>query len=98
MDFSFDKNDEQFRKDVKAWVQRTFPEDEIYPKQETNEEKLTSYRTYQKRLFEGGYSGVRYPKESIRDTEQYGIGRSMIQYYERGQQQIRPWGLTLIDK
>lgn len=62
MDFGFDEHDEQYRKDVKAWVKKAFPEGEVYPRQETDEEKLTSYRIYQKRLFEGGYSGIRYPE------------------------------------
>jgi len=63
MDYRPTPQDEQFRKELKAWIARTFPSDQPPPKMETREDRINAYRDYQRKVFEGGYAGIRYPKE-----------------------------------
>ncbi len=62
MDFSFSEKNEHYRARLKGWLKTTFPHEKSYRDNKTIEEKASLYRMYQKKLFEGGYAGIRYPK------------------------------------
>ncbi len=87
MDFSYDKKDELYRKKVKEWIKSAFPDDEPPPRRETDDEKIAAYQSFQKRLHEGGYSGVRYPKEYG------GAGGTLIQEVV-ATEEIIPYAIT----
>ncbi|MBA3028053.1 MAG: acyl-CoA dehydrogenase [Desulfobacteraceae bacterium] len=57
MDFRYTPEDEVFRDKVKAFLKKTFPENEAPP-----EGQIEAYRTYQRRLFDGGFAGIRFKK------------------------------------
>jgi alkylation response protein AidB-like acyl-CoA dehydrogenase len=63
MDFRFSPEDEKYRKDLKAWLEKAFPKDEPLPKLDSLEAEKKAYQKYQKKLFDGGYAGILYPKE-----------------------------------
>jgi alkylation response protein AidB-like acyl-CoA dehydrogenase len=63
MDYRLDPEDEKYRQELKVWLEKTFPKDEPPPKRDTIEDAKKAYKNYQRRLFEGGYAGIRYPKE-----------------------------------
>jgi alkylation response protein AidB-like acyl-CoA dehydrogenase len=57
MDFRYTPEDEAYRNKVRAFLKDTFPEDETPP-----EDTVKAYRTYQRRLFDGGFAGIRFKK------------------------------------
>jgi alkylation response protein AidB-like acyl-CoA dehydrogenase len=63
MDFSLTPQEEAFKEELRAWVQKNFPEDAPRPAAETWEDRAKAYRYFQRKVFEGGYAGIRYPKE-----------------------------------
>ena len=63
MDFRLTPQEEKFREALVAWVKRAFPEGTPRPRFETWEDRAQAYRAYQRRLFDGGYAGMRYPAE-----------------------------------
>jgi len=62
MDYRLTPQDEDFRKEFRAWLEKSFPEEETPPKLETVEEREKAYRDFQKKLFDAGYAGIRYDK------------------------------------
>lgn len=62
MDFSFTEKDECYRERLRQWLKMAFPYEETFGENKTIEEKASIYRMYQRKLFEGGYAGIRYPK------------------------------------
>ena len=58
MDFRYTPEDEAYRDKVRAFLKETFPEDETPP-----EGQVEAYKTYQRRLFDGGFAGVRFKKK-----------------------------------
>lgn len=63
MDYRLSTEDEKYRQELQAWLERTFPKDQPPPKTDTVEDARKAYQAYQRKLFEGGYAGIRYPKE-----------------------------------
>jgi len=63
MDFRLTPEEEKFRDELKAWVQREFPEGGPVPKLETWEDRAQACRSWQRRLFEAGYAGISHPVE-----------------------------------
>ncbi|MBW2063138.1 MAG: acyl-CoA dehydrogenase family protein [Deltaproteobacteria bacterium] len=63
MDYKLTPEDEEFRKEFRAWLEKTFPKDEPPPKTDTIEERAVAYRSFQKKLYDAGYAGIRYDKE-----------------------------------
>jgi alkylation response protein AidB-like acyl-CoA dehydrogenase len=63
MDFRFSSEDEKYRKDLRAWLEKAFPKDEPLPILDSLEAEKKAYQKYQKKLFDGGYAGILYPKE-----------------------------------
>lgn len=58
MDFRYTPEDEAYRDEVRAFLEKTFPEDEAPP-----EVPIEAFKVYQKRLFDGGYTGIRYERK-----------------------------------
>ncbi|MBW1710396.1 MAG: acyl-CoA dehydrogenase family protein [Deltaproteobacteria bacterium] len=63
MDYRFTPAGEEFRNEFKSWLEKTFPANEPPPKLDTVEDRINAYRSYQKKLSDGGYAGIRYPRE-----------------------------------
>ncbi len=63
MDYRLNPEDEEYRRELRAWLEKTFPKDEPPPKMDTLEDEKKAYSNYQGKLFEGGYAGIRYPKK-----------------------------------
>jgi len=63
MDYRLTPEDEKFREEFRAWLAKAFPKDEPAPRLDTVEDRIRAYRNYQKKLFDGGYAGIHYPKE-----------------------------------
>ncbi len=63
MDYRLNPEDEEYRRELRAWLEKTFPKDESLPKLDTLEDEKKAYRNYQRKLFEGGYAGIRHSKK-----------------------------------
>lgn len=63
MDFRLTPEDEKYRQEFRAWLEKAFPKDEPPPKLDTLEAEKKAYQNYQRKFFDGGYAGIRYPKE-----------------------------------
>lgn len=63
MDYRLNPEDEEYRRELRAWLEKTFPKDEPLPKLDTLEDEKKAYRNYQRKLFEGGYAGIRHSKK-----------------------------------
>ena len=63
MDYRLGPQDEEFRKEVRVWLEKTFPKGEAPPSLETLEDRVKSYKSFQKKLFDAGYAGIRYDKQ-----------------------------------
>ncbi|MBW2092726.1 MAG: acyl-CoA dehydrogenase family protein, partial [Deltaproteobacteria bacterium] len=63
MDYRLTQEDEKFREEFLAWLEKTFPKDEPPPKLETLEDRVKAYRSFQKKLYDAGYAGIRYDKK-----------------------------------
>jgi alkylation response protein AidB-like acyl-CoA dehydrogenase len=63
MDYRLNPEDEEYRRELRAWLEKTFPKDEPLPKLDTLEDEKKAYRNYQRKLFEGGYAGIRHLKK-----------------------------------
>jgi len=66
MDYRLTADQEEFRKKFAAWLERNLPEG-YDPEKQRNyvspDEQLAAYKTFQKRISEGGYAGMHYPEE-----------------------------------
>ena len=63
MDYRLSPEDEKYRQELRAWLEKTFPKDQPKPETDTIEDARKVYQAYQRKLFEGGYAGIRYPKK-----------------------------------
>jgi alkylation response protein AidB-like acyl-CoA dehydrogenase len=66
MDYRFTPEQEAFRKEFSAWLDKNLPEGYDATKRhnyKTAAEYLAAYKAFQKRLYEGGYTAMHYPKE-----------------------------------
>jgi len=66
MDYRLTPDQEKFREEFTAWLRKTLPDDwdpDNQPEFETPEEAKRAYGDFQKKLSEGGYAAMHYPKE-----------------------------------
>ena len=63
MDFRLTPEDEKYRQEFRAWLEEAFPKDDPPPKLDTLEVEKQTYLKYQRKLFDGGYAGILYPKK-----------------------------------
>jgi alkylation response protein AidB-like acyl-CoA dehydrogenase len=66
MDFAFSPTEEAFRARVRDWLRANLPEGwgtRGYPKPRTPAEKVAFARQWQRKLYDGGWAGLSWPKE-----------------------------------
>ena len=66
MDFRFSPEQEAFRQEFVAWLEKNLPDNwdpSRYRNYDSTEEWARTYCDFQKRLFDAGYVGLQYPKE-----------------------------------
>ena len=66
MDFSFSKQEEAFRRELRAWLEANLPEgwlDGSYQMPEDETEKAAFLRDWQRKLYEGGYAAIAWPEK-----------------------------------
>ena len=66
MDFAFSPAEESFRARVRDWVRASLPAGwgtPAYPKPQTAAEKVAFARAWQRKLYEGGWAGISWPKQ-----------------------------------
>ncbi|MBI4773791.1 MAG: acyl-CoA dehydrogenase family protein [Deltaproteobacteria bacterium] len=66
MDFRLSPKEEAFKSDLLCWLEQNLPEgyrSGEYRLPDTWEKRVQEYSRFQKALFQGGYAGIRYPKE-----------------------------------
>ncbi len=66
MDYRFTPEQEAFRKEFSSWLDKNLPAGYDPAKRhnyKTAAEHLAAYKAFQKRLYEGGYTAMHYPKE-----------------------------------
>lgn len=66
MDFSFSPQEEKFRDDLRVWLENNLPEGWLEGKRdlpEDDQEKSVFLRNWQRKLYEGGWAGINWPKE-----------------------------------
>jgi len=76
MDFRLTEEQEKFRQEFVSWLKNNLPEGynpSLEQNYQSGEELARAYRNFQKRLSEGGYAGMHYPKEYG------GQGRSLME-------------------
>jgi alkylation response protein AidB-like acyl-CoA dehydrogenase len=76
MDFRFTAEEEAFRAEFVSWLEKNIPDGwdpSRYRNYDSAEEMARVYRDFQRRLFEGGYAAMHYPKEYG------GQGRTMME-------------------
>ncbi|MFC4024061.1 acyl-CoA dehydrogenase family protein [Oceanobacillus longus] len=66
MDFSFTEKEESFRDELRQWLEANLPEGWLEGKREIPEgieEQRKFFKGWQKKLFEGNWSGISWPRE-----------------------------------
>lgn len=66
MDFSFTKKEEKFRKELRTWLEYNLPEGWLEGKRDLPEnldEYSTFLRNWQRKLYDGGWAAIAWPKE-----------------------------------
>jgi len=66
MDYRYTPEQEAFRQEFSSWLDKNLPEGFDPSKRrnfDTSEDLLAAYKTFQKRLYEAGYTALHYPKE-----------------------------------
>ncbi len=67
MDFRFSPEQEKFRQEFEIWLQNNLPDDFNVDRRHNNYDTpaklVEAYKKFQKKLFEGGYTAMHYPKE-----------------------------------
>ena len=66
MDYRFTPEQEEFRTEFVSWLEKNVPDDwdpSRFRNFETSEELISAYRDFQRRLSDGGYAAMHYPKE-----------------------------------
>ena len=66
MDFRFTPEQETFRDEFAEWLKENFPDNwspSHYVNFDSTDPWVVAYREFQRRLSEGGYAGMQYPKE-----------------------------------
>jgi len=65
MDYRFTPEQEAFRQEFMSWVAKNLPPDynpELLHNYETTEDWINAFKMFQKRMFDGGYAAMHYPK------------------------------------
>jgi alkylation response protein AidB-like acyl-CoA dehydrogenase len=66
MDFEFSEQEEVFRKEVRAWLERNVPEElrgKAFASSRADVEEVRRLRAWQKTMWEAGYVGMNWPRE-----------------------------------
>src|SRR5207237_509188 len=66
MNFEFSEQDENFRKEVRAWLERNLPDDlkgTSFAASRGNREEFVRLRAWQNKMCEAGYVGMDWPRE-----------------------------------
>src|SRR5699024_7327646 len=66
MEFSFTKEEEKFRMELRVWLEENLPEGWLEGKEDlpTDLEEYSTYlRNWQRKLYEGGWAAIAWPKE-----------------------------------
>ena len=65
MDFTFTPEEAKFRLGLRAWLKENLPEGWGTPefKMPRGEARLQFFKDWQRRLYEGGYLGLAWPRE-----------------------------------
>jgi len=65
MDFSYSPTEEKFRQEVRSWLEANLPEDlrEGRDEELSQNERWERHRAWHKKLYEGGWVGLWWPKE-----------------------------------
>jgi alkylation response protein AidB-like acyl-CoA dehydrogenase len=66
MNFDFSEREENFRKDVRQWLERNLPDDlrgRAFAASRADREEVARLRAWQKRMYEAGYCGMDWPSE-----------------------------------
>ncbi len=94
MDFRLSDTEERFRKEVHAWLVANLPEGwgtPAYQKPEEPAEKVAFARAWQRRMFDGGWAGLSWPKEYG------GRGASYIEQFIFAEEYTRVGAPPMID-
>ena len=63
MDFSFSKKEEAFRQELRAWLEANLPEGWLDGTFNMPDDEAGFLRNWQRKLYEGGYAAIAWPKE-----------------------------------
>ena len=63
MDFSFSKKEEAFRQELRAWLEANLPEGWLEGTFKMPDDEAGFLRDWQRKLYEGGYAAIAWPKE-----------------------------------
>lgn len=63
MDFSFSKKEEAFRKELRAWLEANLPAGWLDGTFKMPDDEAGFLRDWQRKLYEGGYAAIAWPKE-----------------------------------
>src|SRR5918996_3335592 len=66
MNFEFTEEQERFRKEVRAWLERNLPDDlkgKSFAASRADKDEVARLRWWQKKMFEAGYVGMDWPRE-----------------------------------
>jgi alkylation response protein AidB-like acyl-CoA dehydrogenase len=66
MDFDFTQAEENFRKEVRSWLERNLPDDlkgKSFAASRGNREEFVRLRWWQRTMYEAGYVGMDWPPE-----------------------------------
>src|SRR3954469_5546662 len=66
MNFDFSDEEEQFRKEVRSWLERNLPDDlkgKSFAASRGNPEEVVRLRWGEKKMYEAGYVGMDWPPE-----------------------------------
>ena len=66
MNFDFSEQEESFRKDVRAWLERNLPDDlkgKAFAASRADRDEVARLRWWQKKMYEAGYVGMDWPRE-----------------------------------
>jgi len=94
MDFRLSDAEERFRREVHAWLVANLPEGwgtPAYEKPEEPAEKVAFARAWQRRMFDGGWAGLSWPKEYG------GRGASYIEQFLFAEEYTRVGAPPMID-
>jgi alkylation response protein AidB-like acyl-CoA dehydrogenase len=65
MDFNYTPEEEQFRQEIRSWLEKNLPDDlrEGRDEELTQDERWERHKAWHKKLYEGGWVGIWWPQE-----------------------------------